>query len=79
VLFAEVNANGTLANQCSGCSVTIIQLAVGNYEADFAQRYWAEVETRELSAGGRGRTANAALPQKTTAYRLVSQIGAQPR
>ena len=41
VLFAEVNANGTLANQCSGCGVSVIKLGLGNYEVDFARNMTA--------------------------------------
>jgi hypothetical protein len=41
VLFAEVNGNGTLANQCSGCGVTVVKLGVGNYEVDFARNVTA--------------------------------------
>ena len=38
VLFAEVNANATLANQCAGCGVTVVRVGAvgtGNYEVDF--------------------------------------------
>ena len=38
VLWAEVNSNGTLANQCSGCGVTSGRVgATGSYEVDFAR------------------------------------------
>ena len=40
VLFAEVNPDGTLANQCSGCGVTALKIGAvgsGTYEVDFAR------------------------------------------
>jgi hypothetical protein len=40
VLFAEVNANATLANQCLGCGVTVTRVGAvgnGNYEVDFGR------------------------------------------
>jgi hypothetical protein len=38
VLWAEVNGDGTLANQCSGCGVTSGRVgATGSYEVDFAR------------------------------------------
>ena len=38
MLWAEVNADGTLANQCSGCGVTSGRVgATGSYEVDFAR------------------------------------------
>ena len=40
VLFAEVNANGTLANQCAGCGVTSGRIATGVYTVDFARNIW---------------------------------------
>jgi hypothetical protein len=53
VLFAEVQANGTLDN-ASGGGVTVIRLATGNYEVDFSRNITACTAVATIGPSGGG-------------------------
>jgi hypothetical protein len=71
VLFAEVNANGTLANQCAGCGVTVVKLpGTGNYEVDFGPIFSQTTCTAVATVGPAG--AGSALGEVNVADRSLN-------
>lgn len=56
VLFAEVNANGTLASS-SGGGVSVIRLSAGNYEVDFSRNVTACTAVATIGPAGSGSAA----------------------
>jgi hypothetical protein len=56
VLFAEVNANGTLANS-SGGGVTSLKIGTGNYEVDFSRNVTACTAVATVGPAGGGSSS----------------------
>lgn len=59
VLFAQVNANGTLANSSGG--VTVIKLAIGTYDVDFGRNVSACAPVATQGGAGVGSSVGAII------------------